>query len=152
MTEQEIKAREIIKEIGEITYDLNRGGCLLACLVTFKKLRAMGYNCRDMQIIELNNYYTDHNKLWLQGKYRYADSACHFVLSFGNGYFDCDGDVDIHNWYGSQFNVTAEIPFYKIESFCKSALKYGDWNWRFNRRTEVKKIRKAFNLNIKYYE
>lgn len=152
MTEQEIKAREIMEQLGRLSPDLNRGGCLIGCLVTFKKLRALGYNCKDMQIIELNDYFSDHNKMWLEGKRRHAKSACHFALSFGNGYFDSGGDVDIHDWYGCTFRVTAEIPFHKIEAFCKSALTYSGWNYRFGRRTEVKKFRKVFNINIKYYE
>ena len=136
------KAKDFLNTID----GLHSGGCLVSAFVFYLNEKRKGTG-KNFQIVCLSNWEHEknHNENYINGKEKNADSTNHFGWTF-------DGGKTIHDAKGmvrkSYYKYPLIVPKHLTEKFCISALNYGCWNDYFNRRVEIPKIAKFFELDL----
>jgi hypothetical protein len=137
---KDVRLHRVIKEIQfkleTMIWDLNYGGCGIFALIMYAYMKKYGFDCK---IVFYSNgrdkkkYEQFFNEVF-NGNFKNANllSATHILIEYEDLFFDGhqfqNKDVD--------FEKTGEYSLKELSI----ALKFGDWNPRFDRKKHTKKI------------
>lgn len=125
--------------------NINYGGCGIAVIAMYrwlKKNNQLGINVYFYYLYDrLSKNRYDNNYKALCNENLKPDTCAHAVLYYNGQFIDCNGVHDVTN-----YDLMQKI---SNENFIlKSINNYSEWNSKFYRNVEVKRIQKALNIKM----
>jgi hypothetical protein len=123
--------------------NINTGGCGISTLAMYRWLKKHGYTNEYTAFYFLENDENNHknNKEYFTNKEIKLKAPCHIVLYHNDQTIDSRGFYYISRYEYKLLENSEEFLLAMINNI-------SSWNWRFDRKTNVKKIAKTLQIDL----
>lgn len=141
ISEKCLPFKEAMKFLSTIE-ELNYGGCAIAAIYLYDTLVKEGYNPKIIYCYYEDSSSFNTNQQYLSGNTKTLCGCSHAVISVNGEYYDSDG---MCNYVIDQYDLFHEMT---RETVIASIRRGTNWNYYFNRPTNLPLIRNYFGYGI----